>query len=99
MPDENNGKGTLKEFVDRLNRDPVARAQFLSNPVEILRGYGITLSKSAEEGLMQILEEYRKKIGSIRELQGKTITTTTTTTTTTETKDCCEGVGYTMDFI
>ena len=98
MPDENNGKGTLKEFVDRLNNDPATGPQFLSNPVEILRGYGITLSKSAEEGLMQIIEEYREKIASIRELQGKTITTTTTTTTT-ERNDSIEPVGGTMDFI
>jgi hypothetical protein len=93
MPDGNQQTNPLKEFIDKLNNDPEARAQFLSNPVEILRNYGITLSQSAEEGVKQIIEEYRQKITVIREFQGKTVTTTTTTTTTTETG------GPVVDFI
>jgi hypothetical protein len=82
MQRENAEKGSLKEFLQKVNSDHEFRAEFLSNPVGVLRDYGITLSESAQTELKQLVAEYRENMHSMsEELWGTTTTTTTTTTT------------------
>jgi len=54
-------KATLMDLINKVNGDTTFRAEFLSNPVQTLQNYGITLSASAQSDLQQILQDYKSK--------------------------------------
>jgi hypothetical protein len=59
------GKGRLRDFVERVNSDPLARLQFLADPDHALDEAGIQLSDELKAQLRSLVREYVEKFPNI----------------------------------
>ena len=59
------GKGRLRDFVERVNSDPLARLQFLVDPDHALDEAGIQLGDELKAQLRSLVREYVEKFPNI----------------------------------
>jgi hypothetical protein len=58
-------KGRLRDFVQRVNSDPLVRVQFLANPDQALDEIGIQLSEELKSELRALVQEYIERYPNI----------------------------------
>lgn len=59
------GKGGLRDFVERVNSDPLVRVQFLANPDGALDEAGFKLSDELKSELRSLVHEYVERYPNI----------------------------------
>jgi hypothetical protein len=59
---------TLRDLVDKVNSDKKVRADFLKDPVGMLRDSGVTLSEGTQKEIKSIISEYAERYPSMGEV-------------------------------
>jgi hypothetical protein len=59
---------SIRDFFVKVNQDPKFRAQFLDSPTEVIKQYGIEVSKETEAELEEIMPIVRKHLPDLAKI-------------------------------